>query len=41
MAVTNQLIDYAKKHAPAEKPKEARVPVADCYQRLKSIKDTF
>jgi len=41
MAVTNQLIDYAKKHAPAEKPKEVRVPVVDCYQRLKFIKDTF
>ena len=41
LAVTNQLIDYAKRHTPAPKQEKARVSVADCYERLKSIKDTF
>ena len=38
LAVTNQLISYAKEHAPAE---DTRIKAADCYQRLKSMKDAF
>lgn len=50
LAVTNQLIDYARAHTPAAQPEETppesvpeekRILVADCYQRLKSIKDAF
>lgn len=38
LAVTNQLISYAREHAPAE---DTRIKAADCYQRLKSMKDAF
>lgn len=45
MAVTNQLIDYARKHTTvtdkAPKHIEARIPVAERYARLKSMKDAF
>jgi len=44
MSVTNQLLDYAKKHpltpVPPEK-EEKRIMAADCYERLKSMKDSF
>lgn len=44
MSVTNQLLDYAKKHpltpVPPEK-EERRILAADRYQRLKSMKDRF
>jgi ATP-dependent Clp protease protease subunit len=41
LAVTNQLIDYAKKHAPEVPEADTRIMAAKCYQRLKSIKDAF
>ena len=41
LAVTNQLIDYAKKHAPEMPETDTRVMAAERYQRLKSMKDAF
>lgn len=41
LAVTNQLIDYAKKHAPEVPETDTRVMAAERYQRLKSMKDAF
>ena len=44
MSVTNQLLDYAKKHPLTPVPPEAeekRIMAADCYERLKSMKDSF
>lgn len=44
LSVTNQLLDYAKKHplTPVSPVKEEkRIMAADCYDRLKSMKDRF
>lgn len=39
LAVTGQLLNYAREHTP--EPEKPRIKVADCYERLKSIKDRF
>lgn len=46
LAVTNQLISYAKAHAPVPEQKapqqiEKQVSAADCYERLKNLKAGF
>ena len=44
ISVTNQLLDYVKKHPLTPVPpvkEEKRIMAADCYERLKSMKDRF